>query len=471
MSEISERIDKLLESGVDDPNDILGGLADKSEQMTPQEFHEYLYSSAPYFKQMLGASLDDLPEVKALLLTEPQWGVKPESYAKLFGKQNMTEEEFLRNVDKIPVDEMQYIAETKGLDFKEMLEDIRQRQTAQLRKDIAEGYGEGFGGKIANKITNLVAPKSMQAVYEGRDPTTGEKLGDITTNISYAVPWGKAVNNPLTKAILGNVTAPVIAEGVDVAVGDEDKTALERLANIGTGAAINFTTPRIMSGIIGKVPGGQAIAQKMEQKTAKELANETQRAMKKQASVTKSALLKAGKGKVGDMTAAEYQAVKGVAPQKLLSNKNGIKVSTGAKEVITSSKTQDKMLEIASQPGKTFNTKLNHTDKETQTWFNKKPKKLRNQIISQTQEQYGKAFNGASDLWGMGSSYGTNKFGDWFFEGDLSKMRGVGPMLVKAGVVESEAERKRREKLEEIERNKQKAIENFRTRGLLMEGK
>lgn len=467
MGKLADKLRKAIEdSGMED--DVLAGVYDAVEKMSDKDVQEYLYSSAPYFKQMIPMAVNEIEPLRQMILTEPQWGVMPESYAKLFGKQNMTEEEFLRNVDKIPFDEMQYIAETKGLDFKEMLEDIRQRQTAQLRKDIAEGYGESLGGKIANKITNLVAPKSMQAVYEGRDPSTGEKLGDIATNISYAVPWGKAVNNPLTKAILGNVTAPVIAEGVDVAVGDEDKTVGERLANIGTGAAINFTTPRILSGVIGKIPGGQAIAQKMEQKTAKELANETQRAMKEQATVTKSALLKAGKGKVGDMTAAEYQTVKEVAPQKLLSNKNGIKVSTGAKEVITSSKTQDKMLEIASQPGKTFNTKLNHTSKETQTWFNKKPKKLRNQIISQTQEQYGKAFNGAGDLWGMGSNYGTNKFGDWFFEGDLSKMRGVGPMLVKAGIVESEAERKRREKLEEIERNKQEVIEKLRTRGLLL---
>lgn len=470
MSKISERIDKLLESGVDDPNDILGGLADKSEQMTPQEFHEYLYSSAPYFKQMLGASLDDLPEVKALLLTEPQWGVKPESYAKLFGK-DMSEEDFLRNVDKLPTDEMKYVADAHGIDFKDMLEDIRERQTAQLRKDVAEGYGEDWKGKIANWAANLVAPQSMKAVYEGRDPSTGEVVGDLVTNASYVVPWGRSINNPLLKGVLDNAFAPSIAEAADVLVGDEDKSAIERLANIGTGTLVNFTTPRVLGQLTAKFPGGKYVADKMAQKSAKELANETKRAMSKEASLTRRALQKSGKGDVRNMTKAEYNIHKQIKPQKVIDQTNNIFLKSGTKEVLNSSKVGDEMYNIAKQPGNTFNKKLSKADKETKEWFDNLPKKAKDKVAEQTLNVYGDTFGAGGGTLGDITSYTTNKIGDWLYDGDISKVRGVGYLANKLGLVESKEEKERRLRQEKLERNKQKAIENFRTRGLLMEGK
>ena len=470
MSKISDRIDKLLESGVEDPNNILGGLADKSEQMTPQEFHEYLYSSAPYFKQMLGASLDDLPEVKALLLTEPQWGVKPESYAKLFGK-DMSEEDFLRNVDKLPTDEMKYIADAHGIDFKDMMEDIRERQTAQLRKDIAEGYGEDWKEKIKNWAANLVAPQSMKAVYEGRDPSTGEVVGDLVTNASYVVPWGRSINNPLLKGVMDNAFAPAVAEATDVLVGDEDKSAIERLANIGTGTLVNFTTPRVLGHYMAKVPGGEYVANNMTQKSAKELANETKRAMSKEASLTRSALLKSGKGDVRNMTKAEYNIHKQIKPQKVLYKNGDLVVMTGAKEVATSPIMDNKMYEIAKQPGNTFNQKLSKADKETKEWFNKLPDRVKNVFTEQTLNAYGNTFGAGGGTLGDITSYTTNKVGDWLYDGDISKVRGVGSIANKLGWVESKEEKERRLRQEKLERNKQKAIENFRTRGLLMEGK
>ena len=465
MGKLADKLRKAIEdSGMED--DVLAGVYDTVEGMSDKDVHEYLYSSAPYFKQMMPMAVNEIEPLRQMVMTEPQWGVMPESYAKLFGK-DMSEEEFLRNVDKISTDEMQYIAETKGLDFKEMLNDIRKRQTAQLRKDIAEGHDEDFVGKVANKITNFVAPKSMQAVYEGRDPTTGEVVGDVVTNASYVVPWGRAINNPVVKGIAANATAPVIAEATDAIVG-EDKFAGERLANIGTGAMINFTAPHVLGGLVSKVPGGKYVSNKMQQKTANELANDTKRAMTKQASITRSALEKSGKGDVRNMTQAEYNIHRQVKPQEVLKQTNDLTVKGGTREVITGSKLCDNMYNIAKQPGNTFNKKLSHADKETKEWFNKLPEKIKNKIAGQTLNVYGEAFNAGGGAIGDMTSYGTNKFGDWFYDGDISKVRGIGTVANKLGLVESNAERERRLRQEEMERNKQIAIENLRTRGLLM---
>lgn len=466
MGKLADKLRKAIEdSGMTD--DVLAGVYDAVEKMSDKDVHEYLYSSAPYFKQMIPMAVNEIEPLKQMVMTEPQWGVMPESYAKLFGK-DMSEEDFLRNVDKIPTDEMQYVAETRGLDFKEMLNDIRERQTAQLRKDIAEGYGEDLGGKIANKITNLVAPQSMKAVYEGRDPSTGEVVGDVVTNASYVVPWGRAINNPVVKGIVGNATAPVIAETADVLVGDEDKSTGERLANIGTGALINFTTPHVLGGIASKFPGGKYVASKMEQKSANEIANETKRALNKQASITRTALQKSGKGDVRNMTAAEYNIHKQIKPQEVLKQTNDMTVKSGTREVLIGSSLGENMYNIAKQPGNTFNKKLANANKETKEWFKKLPEKVKDKVAGQTLNVYGDAFNAGGGVIGDMTSYGTNKFGDWFYDGDISKIRGVGMVANKLGLVESNVEKARRLRQEELEHNKQIAIENLRTRGLLM---
>ena len=84
---------------------------------------------------------------------------------------------------------------------------------------------------------------------------------------------------------------------------------------------------------------------------------------------------------------------------------------------------------------------------------------------------YGDTFNGGAEWIEDVTSYGTNKFGDWLYDGDISKVRGIGYFANKLGLVESKADKERRLRQEKLEQNKQKAIENFRTRGLLMGGR
>lgn len=466
MSKISDRIDELLESGVKDPHNILGGLADKSEEMTPQEFHEYLYSSAPYFKQMLGASLDDLPEVKALLLTEPQWGVKPDSYAKLFGKTDVTEEEFLRDFDKIPSDEAKYIAEAKGLNYADMLKDIEQRRNEQLRKDVAD----------ESTLLKIVAPKSLQAVKEGRDVKPGEGLTDIVTDVTYAIPWGKFVNNPLVKSVFGNFAAPAINEVAEALGTDEEKGIGERLSNVAVGGLVNLSAPKVVGKLVGSVPGGEHIEKYINQKTSEELAKETAKKLAKQKQLTRSALLKQQVKDKRNMTVDEYNLMKGNA--KKMYNQGPLEVFAGSKEVVESpvSKTwEEASFDIAKRNGKTFNEKFKNATSETKEWFNKQSDAVKDKFVSNTLETYDNAFKtGNSTLlnWSQGvESYGTNKFGDWFYGGDLSRVRGVGTILNKLDLVESQAEKERKARLEEKERNKQKIRNELKSRGLLMEGR
>lgn len=141
--------------------------------------------------------------------------------------------------------------------------DMMNAEIAKNRADIIEGNakGQGIGDWLASAAFGLVAPRSKNAVKEGRDPSAREILGDAGENVAYAfIPAGKigqgmskglaaiGKNLPLIKnnargagKILGGALsefiAPTAVEGMDVALGNHDTFEWE---NPAIGGAINL---------------------------------------------------------------------------------------------------------------------------------------------------------------------------------------------------------------------------------------
>lgn len=141
--------------------------------------------------------------------------------------------------------------------------DMMNAEIAKNRADIIEGNaeGQGIGDWLASAAFGIVAPRTKNAIKEGREVRSGDVLGDIGENIAYsAIPAGRigqgmskglaAVgrNLPIIKSnargagkILGGALAEFIAptavEGMDVALGNHDTFEWE---NPAIGGAINL---------------------------------------------------------------------------------------------------------------------------------------------------------------------------------------------------------------------------------------
>lgn len=141
--------------------------------------------------------------------------------------------------------------------------DMMNAEIAKNRADIIEGNakGQGIGDWLASAAFGLVAPRSKNAVKEGREVGSKEILGDLGENVAYSlIPAGKigqgmskglaaiGKNLPLIKnnargagKILGGALsefiAPTAVEGMDVALGNHDTFEWE---NPAIGGAINL---------------------------------------------------------------------------------------------------------------------------------------------------------------------------------------------------------------------------------------
>lgn len=141
--------------------------------------------------------------------------------------------------------------------------DMMNAEIAKNRADIIEGNakGQGIGDWLASAAFGIVAPRSKNAIKEGREVGSKEILGDIGENVAYSlIPAGKigqgmskglaaiGKNLPIIKnnargagKILGGALsefiAPTAVEGMDVALGNHDKFEWE---NPAIGGAINL---------------------------------------------------------------------------------------------------------------------------------------------------------------------------------------------------------------------------------------
>lgn len=456
---LSNKLRKAIEdSGFTD--DILAGVYDTVENMDDEELKEYIYTNAPYFKQNIPMAVNDIPELKTLVNVEPNWGVESKEYSKLFGNEDVTEEEFLRDFDKIPYSTVQYVAEQHGMNPRKLEKAIREKQLEQNRADIANSYGEGVPGKVAGFITRTMFPNMVEgAVKEGRDPNLGEIAVDAGSNMLYAVPWSKVVGGTGKLAnVVSNTIAPAASEGLDVMFSDKDKTATERLSNIGVGTMINAATPWALKRYGSRIAGlfGEGAENKakniLSTKSADDFVREQVEKEQKVLNKTKNAMKKyENTGDVGDLTPDEQELLFGAdnLADILHTANNPVDVA---------------VRDVARRPGDTFNKKLKNSSSKTRQMFNEMSDKEKEnfKIIFNTEWKNTLFTSPIADANNILGSYATNKTGDLLYADRPESIPMVGPVLSKAGIVESKKEKERQERIKQRQKNKEEALQRYR---------
>ena len=222
-------------------------LADVISDMTPIDIANYIAANKAYFTKTYNSDdLEQMPLFRKALYDDLKTGIV--DYDKEFGK------DWYKEYGQIPVDQIKYVAEKQGVDWKDLNNKMGQEATKRLRYDIAHD------GSLSGLITEFVAPRSVEAVERGESPS-GKDIGlDVGQNILYAAPWARATA-PLAKYGLvgriiqgtaGNAVTPAITEVADdIAYDDPDNPRSKfSTGDVATGTAVNLTTPWLIRGAL-----------------------------------------------------------------------------------------------------------------------------------------------------------------------------------------------------------------------------
>lgn len=140
------------------------------------------------------------------------------------------------------------------------------REVEKAREDILEGKG-GAREWAASALMGLVAPRSKEALKQGRNPGKGEILGDVAENVAYAampvgaigrgigkglgkvIPWNKA-SKTLGGAI-AEFAAPAAVEVTDNLAGNTDFEPEDILIGGATNLGVNRGLGRMAGATLG----------------------------------------------------------------------------------------------------------------------------------------------------------------------------------------------------------------------------
>lgn len=233
-------------------------LADVISDMTLVDAANYIAANKAYFTKVYNSDdLEQMPLFRKALYDNLKTGKV--DYDKEFGS------DWYKQYGQIPVDQIKYVAEKQGVDWKDLIKKMETEATERLRHDIAHD------GTISGFITNMVAPRSVEAVERGESPSLTDATLDVGQNILYAAPWAK-VASPLVKYGLlgravqgaaGNAVTPILTETADYIAYDDPKNPRSQFSksDIATESMINATTPWILRNVLrtaGKFGTGKA---------------------------------------------------------------------------------------------------------------------------------------------------------------------------------------------------------------------
>lgn len=247
-------MDKLVQELVDNRQ---FELADVIADMTPADAANYIAANRAYFTKVYNS--DDLTKMplfrKALYNDLKSDNV---NYDEEFG------EGWYNNFNDIPVDQIKYVAEKQGVDWKELVNKMSAEATQRIRHDIAYGEDEGgwlespnaFVKNLGGAAMHVFAPRQQEAIERGEDPSTKDIVLDAAQNALYAVPYGstmKFVTNPAVRtglgALLSNAGAPLATEALDYAVYDKpNPRGTFEWGDVGTGTGVNLVGGALLRG-------------------------------------------------------------------------------------------------------------------------------------------------------------------------------------------------------------------------------
>lgn len=234
-------------------------LYDIIDQMDSDvDIANYISSGKGYYPKMMSTKdLEGMPEFRKALYSELKTGEV--DIDKEFGK------DWYKNYEQIPSDQIKFVADKQGVPYGKLVNDMGKLATEKRRHDIAHD------GTVSSFITNMVAPRSVEAVERGESPSGKDIALDIGQNVIYAAPWAK-VTSPLVKygmlgrlaqGTAGNALTPAIMETADYAAYDDPENPRSKWSgnDVATETAVNMTTPWLIRNVLksaGKLGTGKA---------------------------------------------------------------------------------------------------------------------------------------------------------------------------------------------------------------------
>lgn len=178
--------------------------------------------------------------------------------------------------------------------FKKTSRDLMDYDIAEGRKRIASGEDDTGFGWLAAKAANIMFPRAVNAVEEGRDPTASEWGRDIAANAAYAVPVGRFAGSAtrtlpkVAQVLAGSASqfaAPTAVALTDYAMDDNydagdlgTDVLVGGLTNLGVNRVLGPWLGNKLGALEGKVTRGripQAVREALEGgKTPKDRAYE-----------------------------------------------------------------------------------------------------------------------------------------------------------------------------------------------------
>ena len=222
---------------------------------------------------------------------EDAWSLKhqedytPPDVEKILEKRNKEQAENFWNWDsdehwtKKGIDELKRQAKDAGYDdFAGYLDKVREVQTNKDKHKASERFGYNYWGSV-------FAPRTVEAVQRGEDPSTGDIALDATENALYLLnPAGRAFRAGAQGVKAGKylgglanvadvLANPLIMESLDAGVyGDEDNTDRKdfRTGDVVIGTGINAGMNRVVPMLKGLVaPINKSKAQMLAEQEAK----------------------------------------------------------------------------------------------------------------------------------------------------------------------------------------------------------
>lgn len=246
-------------------------LADAIDQLeSDKDVREYIWANRAYFDKTIPAdAMKDAPAFRDIVYGEAPNA--PLDLDKTFGK------DWDKDFANIPYNKIEYVAEQKGLNPKELNKQMADIATQRQRYRIAHGEDEGgwfdspkaFAHNLGGATMTLFGRRQQEAIARGEEPMAKDYIGDIGESALYAVPYGRGLqavgaigkggrvarilSSPGAQYVAGSTVAPVASEAYDAAVyDDENPRGHFSGADVGGGILTNVAAPVVLRGLASR---------------------------------------------------------------------------------------------------------------------------------------------------------------------------------------------------------------------------
>ena len=240
---------------VRDAYDTVGGL---TEELRNTGIMRTLGQSVPYYLE--GSDWSEEPNVPTLDVVLSKLGIKEDddptgikAARKFVDSFAEKQGAWKKKIERDPELGKRGWETVKDI-FKQTANDLMQADIAEGRRKIASGEDEEGIDWLRTKVADIVAPRAVKAVEEGRSPTISEGLRDAFSNAAYAVPASRIIGtatrtlSPVVRGgaqVLSQAIAPSLVAATDY-VADPNYGAGDLALDAGVGTLTNLGVNKVL---------------------------------------------------------------------------------------------------------------------------------------------------------------------------------------------------------------------------------